>query len=135
MDDLKLFAKSDEHLETLFQPVHMFSSDVCFTFGLDKYAKASVCRGKIVRSNDIPLSYDCSIHALGANDTYKYLGFHEAEGLDCAKTNDLHINVYNTHLKLVYGSLLRVPRKTRAMNSFCVPILSYGFGIVPWTKK
>ena len=23
----------------------------------------------------------------------------------------------------------------RATNSFCVPVLSYGFGIVPWTKK
>ena len=26
-------------------------------------------------------------------------------------------------------------RKTRATNSFCVPLLSYRFGIVPWTKK
>lgn len=27
------------------------------------------------------------------------------------------------------------PRKVRATNSFCVPILSYGFGLIPWTKQ
>ena len=27
------------------------------------------------------------------------------------------------------------PRKVRATNSFCIPLLSYGFGLIPWTKK
>ena len=27
------------------------------------------------------------------------------------------------------------PRKVRATNSFCVPLLSYGFGLIPWTKR
>ena len=31
--------------------------------------------------------------------------------------------------------MLSGPRKTRATNSFYVPLLSFGFGIVPWTKK
>jgi len=78
-------------------------------------------RGKIVLSDDIPLSDDCSIHVLGVGETYKYLGFHEAEGLDCAKSKDLLINSYYHRLKLVWNSLLSRPRKTRATNSFCAP--------------
>ena len=72
---------------------------------------------------------------LGVGETYKHLGFHEAGGLDCAKNKDLLINSYNHRLKLVWNSLLSWPRKTRATNSFCVLLLSYGFSIVPWTKS
>lgn len=50
--------------------------------------------GKIVPSYDIPLSDICSIHVLGVGDTYKYLGFHEAGGLDCARSKPLLISSY-----------------------------------------
>jgi len=72
---------------------------------------------------------------MDVGETYKYLGFHKAEGLDCAKSKMLLINSYSHRLKLVWNSLLSGPQKTRPTNSFCVPLLSYGFGIVPWTKK
>ena len=86
MDDLKLFSKSDVQLERLLHTVYMFSKDVGLTFGLDKCAKTSVIRGKVVSSGDIPLSNDCSIHVLNVGESYKYLGFYEADGLDCVKT-------------------------------------------------
>jgi len=54
-----LFAKSDVHLERLLYTVYMFSNDICFTFGLNKYAKSSVVRGKVISSDDVPLSNDC----------------------------------------------------------------------------
>ena len=47
MDDLKLFAKSDAQLERILRTVHMFSHDVCLSFGLDKCAKCSVIRGRL----------------------------------------------------------------------------------------
>ena len=60
-------------------------------------------RGKIISSNDIPLSDDCFIHVLEVGETYKYLGFHEAEGLDSAKSKDLIVNLYKHRLKLVWS--------------------------------
>ena len=80
--------------------------------------ESSVCRGKIVPSSDIPLSHDCSIHALGAGDTYKYLGFDEAEVLDCAKTKGLLTNMHSTRLKLVWGSLLSGPPQDQGDKLF-----------------
>ena len=135
MDDIKLFAKSDIQLERLLHTVYMFSNDVCLTFGLDKCAKSSVVRGKVVSSDDVPLSDTCSIRVLGVGESYKYLGFYESDGLDCVKSKEMLTDLYNHRLKLVWSSLLSGPRKTRATNSFCVPLLSFGFGIVPWTKK
>jgi len=42
--------------------------------------------------------------------------------------------VINRHLKLIWGSLLYGQYKVQATNSFCVPLLCYGFGIAEWTK-
>ena len=36
--------------------------------------------------------------------------------------------------QLIWGSLLNGWFKVMATNAFCIPLLSYGFGIVDWTK-
>ena len=41
MDDLKLYAKNDEQLESLLHTVKMFSDDINMQLGLDKCAKAT----------------------------------------------------------------------------------------------
>ena len=73
----------------------MFSNDVCLTFGLDKCAKSSVVRGKVVSSDDVPLSDACSIRVLGVGESYKYLGFYESDGLDCVKSKEMLTDLYN----------------------------------------
>ena len=73
MDDLKQFLKSDVQLERLLHTVYLFSKDVGLTFGLDKCAKTSVIRGKVVSSGDIPLSNDCSIHELNLTITWVFM--------------------------------------------------------------
>ena len=52
MDDLKLYAGLDTHLEALLRTIHIFSADV---FGLDKCAKLSVVRDKLKPSGDAVL--------------------------------------------------------------------------------
>ena len=64
MNDLKLYAGSDTHLETLLHTVHMFSADVGLTFGLDKCAKLSVVRGKLKPSGDAVLPTGINIREL-----------------------------------------------------------------------
>ena len=71
MDDLKLYARSDTHLETLLCTVHMFSADVGLTFGLDKCAKLSVVRGKLKPSGEAVLPARINIRELSVGETYK----------------------------------------------------------------
>jgi len=47
----------------------------------------------------------------------------------------LILQEYLKHLSLIWKLSLSGPCKVRATNSFCVPVLSYGFGIISWTKK
>ena len=59
IDDLKLFTKSGAQLNNLLHTVHMFSCDVCLSFGFDKCSNCSVTRGKIITSDDISLPDGC----------------------------------------------------------------------------
>ena len=46
MDDLKLFSKSEQQIDTLVRTVHVFSSDVGMEFGLKKCEIITMKRGK-----------------------------------------------------------------------------------------
>ena len=135
MDDLKLFAKNNSQLHVLLRTVKMFSDDVGLVFGLDKCAKFTVTRGKASQTGDVQLEPDSIIRELNVGESYKYLGFFESEGLDCNVSKELILQEYLRRLSLIWKSSLSGPRKVRGTNSFCVPVLSYGFAIIPWTKK
>jgi len=94
-----------------------------------------VLRGKLNPTGDVTLPAGVKIRELSVGETYKYLGIFEAEGLDCSRSKKLILETHLKHLSLVWKLYLSHPRKVRATNSFCVPILSYGFGLIPWTKK
>ena len=50
MDDLKLYATSEEQTNTLVRTVQLFSTDTCMEFGIKKYGILTMKRGKIVKS-------------------------------------------------------------------------------------
>jgi len=47
----------------------------------------------------------------------------------------LLLDKYERRLLLIWKSLLSGPRKARATNSLCVPVIIFGLGIIPWTKQ
>jgi hypothetical protein len=52
MDDLKLIAKSEEELQRKIQTVKTFSDDIHMEFGLEKCAKVTLKRGKLISSQN-----------------------------------------------------------------------------------
>ena len=55
VDDLKLFAKNDQQLQSLLNIVKQFSDDIRMEFGLDECAKATFFRGKLLKAKNITL--------------------------------------------------------------------------------
>ena len=113
----------------------MFSADVGLTFSLDKCAKLSVVRGKLKPSGDAVLPAGVNIRELLVGETYKYIGLFKAEGLDYNGSKKTILEAHLKQLSLIWTSYLSGPRKVEAANLFCVPLLSYGFGLIPWTKR
>ena len=86
-------------------------------------------------SGDAVLPRGVNIRELWVGETYKYLGLFEAEGLDSGGSKRMILEAYLKRLSLIWKSYFSGPRKVRATNSFCVPLLSYAFRLIPWTKK
>jgi hypothetical protein len=53
MDDLKLIAKSEEELQRQIHTVKTFSEDIHMEFGLEKCAKVTFKRGKLISSQNL----------------------------------------------------------------------------------
>ena len=72
MDDLKLFDKSKNQIDSLVQTAHIFSEDIGMQFGIKKCGVLIMERGKVIRTDGIRLrvgSYMKNIDEAG----YTYL--------------------------------------------------------------
>jgi len=74
MDDLKLIAKSEQELQKQIQTVKTFSDDINMEFGLEKYAKIMLKRGKLTHLQNLVIDTNREIKELEHGKTYKYLG-------------------------------------------------------------
>ena len=88
MDDWKLYGKNDRELDGLLCTVKKFSDDIGMEFDLDKCAKASFIRGRLTSTSEIKLNEDTSIRELDQEETYKYLGIDEGDGIQHAKMKE-----------------------------------------------
>ena len=53
MDDLKLIAKSEEELQKQIQTLKTFSDDIHMAFVLEKCAKVTFRRGKLIQAQNL----------------------------------------------------------------------------------
>ena len=90
MDDLKLYAESEEKLDQLINAVYEFSADIGMDFGLDKCSKCTIRKGKKVAANNIQLN-EGTIEDLAQDTTYKYLGIEENATIEHKKMNSQQI--------------------------------------------
>ena len=134
MDDLKLFANSEENLKSLLQIVEDFSNDINMEFGLDKCAKSVIKKGKKVETENIQLDrYE--IQNLDEDTPYKYLGMEENENLMHKEMKKKLRKEYLSRLKKICKTSLTNKNKITAINELAIAILSYSFGIINWYQS
>ena len=73
MDELKMYAKSEEQTNTLVRTVYVLSTDIGVEFGVKKCGILTMKRGKIVKSEGIKLP-DCEVIKQVGQEGYTYLG-------------------------------------------------------------
>ena len=133
MDDLKLYANDDKNLKELLEIVKKFSDDIKMEFGLDKCAKATFKEGKLKKTQNIVLAKDTTIKELENEETYKYLGVEESDGIPHAKMKEKIRKEYYRRIRLVLNSELNSANKMTAINTLAVPVVTYSFNIINWT--
>ena len=131
MDDLKLFGKSYEQIDSLVQTVHTFSMDIGMEFGIKKCGVLVLKRGKIVKMEGIVLP-DGQVMKEVEDRGYRYLGILETDQLKEKEMKDLLSKEYKRRLKLVLKTKLSGKNKIMAANTWAVAILRYSAGLVEW---
>ena len=76
MDDLKLFAKSKNQIESLVQIVHTFSEDIGMQFGIKKCGVRIMERGNVIGTDSIRLPDGQHVNDIDETG-YTYLGILE----------------------------------------------------------
>ena len=130
MDDLKLFGKSEDQIDSLVQTVLIFSEDIGMEFGLKKRGVVILKKGKLVKFDRIH-SPNQEIIKVDENG-YTYLGI-----LELGEINEHEMKIkitaeYKRRLKLILKSKLNGKNKIQAINTWAVALLRYGAGIINW---
>ena len=132
MDDLKTYAKDDNQQAGLLNIVKTFSDDINMEFGLDKCAKATFKRGKLIKTDNIELGKNTIIEGLDQEGTYKYLGINEGDGIQHSAMKEKIRKEYYRRVRLILQSELNACNKFEAINSLAVPVVTYSFNIINW---
>ena len=131
MDDLKLFGKSHDQIDSLVQTVFTFSEDIGMEFGLKKCGVVILKKGKLVKFDGIHLPNQEIMKKVVENG-YTYLGILV---LDEIKEHKMKIKVtvgYKKRLRLILKSKLNGKNKIQAINTWALALLRYGTGIINW---
>ena len=78
MDDLKLFGKSDDQIDSLVETLFTFGEDISMEFGLKKCGEVILKKGKLVKFDGIHLHNQEIMKEVDENG-YAYLGILELD--------------------------------------------------------
>ena len=132
MDDWKLFAKNDQQLQGLLNTVKQFSDDIQMELGLDKCAKATFFRGKLLKAKNITLDTTTIIKDLEPEQSYKYLGVTEGNGIQHSSLREKIRMECFRRVRSILRSQLNARNRIDAINSLALPVVTYSFTIINW---
>lgn len=132
VDDLKLIANSDIELLEQIHLVTKFSEDINMKFGIDKCAKITIRKGRMITTSNIKLDNSEEIKQLEGGESYKYLGFQEANGIKEEDEKKKYVAEYYRRVRKVARSELTAKNKFTAIGSLAIPVLLYTFGVISW---
>lgn len=133
MDDIKLYGKTEKEMKTLIETTTKFSQDINMQFGIDKCKTLHIIKGKIKRGN-YEVSDTDTITAMEPTDLYKYLGYRQLKGIDHTLTKQTLNTEYRRRINVLCKTQLSSKHLIKALNTFAIPILTYSFGVIKWSK-
>ena len=135
MDDLKTFAKDEDEQIGLLHTVKQFSDDIGMELSIEKCAKATFKRGKMVNTKNIELDVNTVIKELEQESTYKYLGVNEGDGIQHSMMKEKIRKEYYHRVRMILKTELNSKNKFEAINTLAIPVVTFSFNIINWTTN
>ena len=135
VDDLKLYSVNENKLKIQLDVITSFSNDIGMQFGEDKCAYIYIERGKRKSLGKNIQINEVKIRELEEEESYKYLGLDESVQFENAINKENIITEYSRRLRKIWSSELNAFNKILATNTFAVPVVTYSYGLLNWTKE
>ncbi|CAH2107788.1 unnamed protein product [Euphydryas editha] len=133
MDDIKLYGKTEREMQKLIDTTAQFSKDINMEFGLDKCRTLHIKRGRI-RPGNYAVNDTDIITAMEPTELYKYLGYKQLKGLDHTEIKNTLTIEFKKRINALCKTQLTGKHLIKSLNTYAIPILTYSFGIIKWTK-
>ena len=127
MDDIKLYAKNEQEIDSLIHLTWVFSFDIGMAFGLVKCGRLIVNRGKVKSTSGISLP-EGQIDDI--DESYKYLGILQSFGNNDEEGRCKATSEYRNQVRRALRSKLSRKNKVTAINTFAVPVIRYPAAVV-----
>ena len=101
-------------------------------FGLEKCAKASFKRGKLVKTSNIIIDNKTVIKELEQEKSYKYLGVNEGDGIQHAKMKEQMKKECIRRVRLITKTELNAKNRILAVNTLELPVMKFSYNIINW---
>lgn len=134
VDDLKLYSSNENKLKLQLDTITKFSNDIGMQFGEEKCAYICVENGKRKSLGNTIEINKVKIREIEEEETYKYLGIEETVQFNTALNKEKITKEYIKRLRKIWQSELNGFNKIIATNMFAVPVVTYSYGILNWTK-
>ncbi|XP_066904374.1 uncharacterized protein [Halyomorpha halys] len=134
MDDLKLYAKNKQQLQSMSEIVSSYTKDISISFGLDKCVVLHVNKGKVVSAQNLLINEDECIRELEAKEQYNYLGIQQHLKIARKDVKQELITMLEMRLRKILKTQLSGKHKIKIINTWVIPALSYSFGILQWSN-
>ena len=131
VDDLKLFAKSKNQIDSLVETVHIFSEDIGMQSGIKKCGLIIMERGKVIRTDGIRLPDGQQLKDIDETD-YIYLAILETDKIKEKEMKKKFSKEYLRWLRLILRLKLNERNKIMIVNTWVVSLMRYGAGILKW---
>ena len=135
MDDLKMYAESQETLGDTLVVMDRVSHVVGMELGLRKCAVPHVRHGKVVDGENYLLPEERTIECVAQGGTYRYLGIEQVFQSDHTTVREHLMQAYAKCLNRIWSSSLSYKHKAHVTNTWAVAAFRYFFVQVKWPDK
>ena len=134
MDDIKLFAKNENELETLIHAVRIYSQDIWMEFGIEKWAMLVMKNGKRHLTDGMELTNQDKIRTLGEKETYKYLGILEDDTIKQMEMQNKIQKEYLRRTRKLFEIKVSCRNLIKGINTWAVLLVRYSGPFLKWTR-
>jgi hypothetical protein len=131
MDDIKVYAATNNQLRELLRLTQTFSRDIKMVFGIKKCKTLSIAKGKVEMRNFTTEDSD-TMEAMNEDDIYRYMGHMQSKQISHTHMKQKTGKEYLNRTKSILKTKLNGKNMIKAINAYMTPVLNFSFGIVKW---